>query len=247
MSTPDKDNLPPPYTEYIQSLPDTSTANPVSLLTQLSQTRTNHVQSIINTLILPHIIHRITQGLPQTTIALVPRTSSLPIPDEKRNNEFAFDNKTESTTTTSDVEILGFASDEQVPHIIRLTDPLDTPEFWRPRQITEELERWLNDALNTQRGNANPTRSTTRAANELPRGQGKRKFFQRLSGKGPEVPSASGNPEVGIREGRGDAAGGGKMVVRVRLEEVCFRTVTAFGLYDTLSERCVIVRVDARC
>jgi len=37
------------------------------------------------------------------------------------------------------------------------------------------------------------------------------------------------------------------VVVKARLEEICLRTVSEFGLYDTMSKQCVIIRVDARC
>jgi hypothetical protein len=39
----------------------------------------------------------------------------------------------------------------------------------------------------------------------------------------------------------------GMVLVEARLEEICLRTVTDFGLYDTMSRQCVIVRIDARC
>ena len=44
------------------------------------------------------------------------------------------------------------------------------------------------------------------------------------------MPSPSGNPEVGVRQV--DIAG--QVLVNVRLEEICLRTVNEFGLYDMI-------------
>lgn len=37
------------------------------------------------------------------------------------------------------------------------------------------------------------------------------------------------------------------VMVKARLEEICLRTVSDFGLYDTISKQCVIIKVDAQC
>jgi hypothetical protein len=34
--------------------------------------------------------------------------------------------------------------------------------------------------------------------------------------------------------------------VACRLEEICLRTVSEFGLYDTMTKQCVIVKADAK-
>ena len=60
---------------------------------------------------------------------------------------------------------------------------------------------------------------------------------------GPELRSPSGNPEVGVKQ----LDQVRMVVVKARLEEICLRTVSEFGLYDTMSKQCVIIRVDARC
>ena len=62
----------------------------------------------------------------------------------------------------------------------------------------------------------------------------------------PEERSPSGNPEVGTRAVEVDR-NSGLVLVRARLEDISLRTVNEFGLYDTMSKQCVIVRVDARC
>ena len=77
-----------------------------------------------------------------------------------------------------------------------------------------------------------------------PSQQSRRTLLSRvMPSLGPELRSPSGNPEVGVR--RRNSAG--IVVVKARLEEICLRTVSEFGLYDTMSKQCVIIRVDARC
>jgi hypothetical protein len=232
MSIPEKDALPPSYTETLHSLPtgSASSSRGQSILDQLTLVRAQHIRTIITNHILPHISQRAAQGLAKSIIALLPSDIPVPAPEEK--NEFSFD-----TTNAQSVELIGFSSDES-PKVITLEGQLNKTEFWRTQAVTEELERRLGEELNAREGLAPKT-----PEKEVPQKQPKRSFFNKVTGRGPEVPSPSGNPEVGVKQ----VDTTGQVLVKVRLEELCLRTVNEFGLYDTLSKQCVVVRVDARC
>jgi hypothetical protein len=210
-----------------------------TILEQLTQSRTHHIQAVINLNIIPIIESRATYGLSQTTIALLP--SDIPLPPVEEKSEFSFD--TEATSKA--VEVIGFSSENE-PKVVRLEGQMNRTEFWRPQVVIDMLERELMDQLN-----ACPLlRSELRMggvgrAEEVPeRRMSRRTLLSRvMPSLGPEQRSPSGNPEVGVRQQNTV----GRVMVKARLEELCLRTLSEFGLYDTMSKQCVIIRVDARC
>lgn len=246
MSHNAKDALPPSYSESANhaqpslcssNLPQTSRGQ--ALLDQLTLTRTNHIQSIITTHILPLIETQASFGIAQTTIAMLP--SDIPLPAIEEKSEFSFD----TFGTTKPVEVIGFSSEEE-PKVVRLEGQMNSTEFWRVQAVIGELERVLREILNASAYLRGPTRPRVGGSEfeEVVGRQSRRYLWSRMIPlMGPEQKSASGNPEVGTRQI--DSAG--LVLVKARLEEICLRTVNDFGLYDTMSKQCVIVRVDARC
>lgn len=182
--------------------------------------------------------HQASFGIAQTIIAMLP--SDIPLPAAEEKSEFSFD-----TADTKAVEVIGFSSESEA-RIIRLEGQMNFTEFWRVPAVIDELERLLRDRLNQVEalgGLDGPARPRAQES-ERPRQQ-KRSFLNRiLPSTGPEQRSPSGNPEVGVRSGEGNA---GMVLVRARLEELCLRTMNDFGLYDTMSKQCVIIHVDATC
>jgi hypothetical protein len=175
---------------------------------------------------------RASYGIAKTTIAILP--SDIPLPAAREKSEFSFD-----TDTSKDVEILGFVSEEE-PEIIRLEGQMNRGEFWRVQAVTTELERVLRESLSA----SSQTRSPIRKRSEFEKlPKQKRGFFAKLAGRGNEERSPGGNPEVGVR--RVDESG--PVLVKARLEEISLRTLSEFGLYDTISRQCVMVNIDARC
>lgn len=231
-----KDDSPPSYSE-------SWIARGQKILDQLSLTRARHIQSVIDTHILPMIEQQASYGIAQTVIALLPSDIPLSAPEEK--SEFSF----ESLSQTKPVELIGFPSEEE-PIIIPLTGRMNRTEFWRPQDVIVELERVLRETLNAStqlRSPTNPARFAKHDFDHVNQHNEQvpaRKLFSRKmavsgndhqsSGKGPD---SRGKPQQGP----------GSVLVKVRLEEVSLRTVNDFGLYDTLSRQCIIVRVDARC
>lgn len=240
MSSFEKEGYLPSYAESVQrplNPPTPSTSRGQNILDQLTLVRAQHIRSIIDNHILPVVEEQAAFGIAQSIIALVPSDVPLPAPEEK--SEFSFD-----TGSSGKVEVIGFSSGEE-PKVVRLEGQMNKTEFWRSQAIILELERTLKELLN-----AGPTlRSSTHLESEgtrqkTPQRLQKKGLFGRAAdAMGQEERSPSGNPEVGVRPV--DTAG--QVLVKVRLEEICLRTVNEFGLYDTMSKQCVIIRVDARC
>ncbi|KAI8938801.1 hypothetical protein NX059_004664 [Plenodomus lindquistii] len=231
MATPSKDpSLPPPYSP---SQPPRGQ----SILDQLTLTRAHHITTTIQTSILPLVEQQASYGIAHTTIALLP--SDIPLPPIEPVSEYSFE---PTSTPTNAVEVIGFSS-EEAPKVVRLEGHMNTTQFWRPQDVIEELERMLREALNQSsrlRSPMSPVRVGRDANQTAPPRRG---LLTRLvDSMGPEQRSPAGNPEVGVKTERV-----GLVLVKARLEEICLRTVTEFGLYDTMSRQCVIIRVDARC
>jgi hypothetical protein len=209
-----------------------------NILDQLTLTRTTHIQSIINTHIIPVIEQQALYGIAKTTIAMLP--SDIPLPAVEEKSEFSF-----SSSSSEAVEVIGFSS-EDVPKVVRLQGQMNRTEFWRVEAIIADLERILRDTLNVSpvwRSSTGP--SMVSSEEQQQRAQPKRRVLSRvMPSLGPEQRSVSGNPEVGIRQESNDV---GLVLVKARLEEICLRTVNEFGLYDTMNRQCVMVKIDARC
>ncbi|KAF1361865.1 hypothetical protein EJ07DRAFT_109630 [Lizonia empirigonia] len=231
MSRNEKEELPPSYTER----PDFSRSNAhrgQQILDQITITRAHHIQSVIDTQIIPLVEQRASYGIAQTTIAMLP--SDIPLPAVHEKSEFSFD-----TDTSKAVEVIGFASKEE-PDIVRLAGHMNRTVFWRVQAVIVELERVLRDSLNASPQLRNPTREMNEF--EAPQKQ-KRNFLAKFIGRSEEERAPSGNPEVGVK--KMDELG--LVVVKARLEEISLRTLSDFGLYDTMSKQCVIVKIDVRC
>ena len=231
MSRNEKNELPPSYSETPNFSRPTAHRGQ-RILDQLTLTRAQHIHSVIDNHIIPLVEERASYGIAQTTIAMIP--SDIPLPAVQENSEFSFD-----TDTSKAVEVLGFASEDE-PSVVRLEGQMDRTEFWRVQAVIVELERVLRDSLNASPQLRSPIRE--RSEFEPPCKQ-KRNFLAKFVGRGEEERSPSGNPEVGVRK----MDESGVVLVKARLEEISLRTLSDFGLYDTMSRQCVIIRIDARC
>jgi hypothetical protein len=243
MSPPEKDNNPPSYSESISqqsttpSIPGPSITRGQNLLDQLTLVRAQNIRSVIEDHILPRVEEQAAYGISRSIIALLP--SDIPLPAAEEKSEFSFDTGGDEKK----VEVIGFSSDEE-PKIVRLEGQMNKTEFWRVKAVIEDLERRLRETLS-----ASPVlrRPTSPVSSEIPpqREQSKKGlgFFVKMANAlGQELRSNS-NSKVGVRQVEEVA----QVLVKVRLEEICLRTVSEFGLYDTMSKQCVIIRVDARC
>ncbi|EUC51325.1 hypothetical protein COCMIDRAFT_31461 [Bipolaris oryzae ATCC 44560] len=247
---------PPPYS------PHASSVSP-SILDQLNITRTQHIESVIDTHILPLIHQRITYAMVTTTLALLPSDTSLaPTKANAYSSAFLQDSPSSPDSSTS-IQVLGFASDTSPPHLIHLSGPINSTEFWNLPPVLHELETILTSRLNPH-STPMPTapssyRDTTLSPPNAAGGAASAQILppQRFSRRsllarvmpslGPEQASPGNNPEVGVRHIDNAASGTNMVTVKARWEEICLRTVSDFGLYDTISKQCVIIKVDAQC
>ncbi|KAF2240813.1 hypothetical protein BU26DRAFT_191179 [Trematosphaeria pertusa] len=246
MPRKEDDSYLPSYSESIlqqtANLPTIpSTSRGQQILDQLTLVRAQHIRSIINAHILPLVEQQAAYGIAQTTIALLP--SDIPLPEEApEKSEFSFDTPTSSEKT---VEVIGFSSDEE-PKVVRLEGQMNRTEFWRPQAIILELERTLRECLNASprlRSPTSPVFVGRAQREEVPQRQ-KRGFFGRVANA---MAQDEGSPDGSLEVGVSQVESVGQVLVKCRLEEICLRTVNEFGLYDTMSKQCVIIRVDARC
>lgn len=202
------------------------------ILDNLTLVRAQHLTAIINEHVIPIVEQQALYGIAQTTIAMIP--SDVPIPtEETEKSEFSFD-----TGNDKKVEVIGFSSDEE-PHIVRLEGQMNKTEFWRPQIIVHELERMLKESLNASPHIRPPSPRET-AFDQTSARQGRRSLFSRVT----EAMNQEDKSEVGLRSTSNSSR---QVLVKARLEELCLRTVNDFGLYDTMSRQCIIIRVDARC
>lgn len=193
--------------------------------------------------IIPLVEQQAAYGIAQTIIAMLP--SDIPLRAVEEKSEFSFD----SASGAKPVEVIGFSS-EEAPKVVRLDGRMNRIEFWRPQAVIVELERVLKESLNASphlRSPSSPNRSGIHDFDHVSRQDTRglrRSFLSRMvPSLGPEQPSPSGNPEIGIKQ----VQTVGSVLVKVRLEEITLRTTNDFGLYDTTSKQCIIIRVDARC
>ncbi|KAH8727945.1 hypothetical protein GQ44DRAFT_738106 [Phaeosphaeriaceae sp. PMI808] len=197
-----------------------------ALLDQLTLTRSTHIKSIIESHVLPIIETQASFGISTTTIALLP--SDIPLSPIPEKSEFSFD----TAEAKDGVEVIGFACEEE-PKVVRLVGQINQTEFWRILAVIGELERVLREKLNESNSLAGLRRTGVR--------QPRRSFLSRMIS---ESRASSKKSEVSTEQPEGDV---GIVVVKARLEEICLRTANEFGLYDTMTKQCVIIKVDARC
>lgn len=239
-------NLPPSYTESLRPhLTSASSASQgQSLLDTLTLTRAATIRTAIHTHILPALSSRAALGLPHSVLALLPsgtfihpRTSSppllisqadIPLPAPPEKNDFSFDAYgLEGKKPGEDVQVLGFA-DAETPTVVRLTGEVNSTGFWRQAAVVEELRVQLSGVLNEGR-------------------EGVRLPEVRQEENKKKKRGVFGRKGKGVERREEEVEGEGKVGVRVGVEEICLRTTSEFGLYDTLSRVCVVVRVEARC
>ncbi|EMD97138.1 hypothetical protein COCC4DRAFT_32606 [Bipolaris maydis ATCC 48331] len=255
MSEKDSDAAPPPYS------PHASSPSP-SILDQLNTTRTQHIESVVDTYILPLIHQRITYAMATTTLALLPSDTSLAPTKSDASSSSSFPQDAPSSSSDSNsIQVLGFASDTSPPHLIHLSGPINSTEFWKLPTVLHELETVLTARLNPHSTaptdppsyrdtTLSPTATGGRSASvqaPSPRFSRRNLLARVMPSLGPEQASPGNNPEVGVRQVDSAISGTSMVMVKARLEEICLRTVSDFGLYDTISKQCVIIKVDAQC
>lgn len=131
---------------------------------------------------------------------------------------------------------MGFAADEHVQQV-QLDSHIDTLEFWRQTEVVAELRRVLQDRLATSPVHAhmfdvpNPEPAIAEPVRQQKRG-----FFGRKSSSA--TPSSAATPITPTMDDR--------MMVEVKLEEICLRTMSEFGLYETINRQAIVIRAEVK-
>jgi hypothetical protein len=233
MSQNEKHDLPPSYSETPVFSPSSNTNRGQQILDQLTLARTHHIRSVIESHIIPLVEQQASYGISQTIIAMIP--SDVPLPPIAEKSEFSFD------TDSKSVEVVGFSSDQE-PKVVRLEGNMNRTEFWRPQTVVVELERALREILSTST-HFNLAGTAQMGSEPKPRQQSKRSFLGKMVG------STKREGKLPIENSgivAGQLPGGGSVLVAAKLEWLSLRTLSEFGLYDTMARQCIIIQVDAR-
>lgn len=146
----------------------------------------------------------------------------------------------ESSVTV--MEVHGIVSDEEDINEVRLTGDMNTFEFWKQKDVVKDLERVLQEKLSSSpifskdsKVGMEPGSVATVPTSPPPQSERRGFFGRRSSAKQPvQVAAPIVKP---VKSSRLD--------VKVDLEEVCLRTVSPFGLFETVTRPAIVVRVNS--
>ncbi|KAF2012387.1 hypothetical protein BU24DRAFT_426270 [Aaosphaeria arxii CBS 175.79] len=205
------------------------------ILDNLTLVRAKHIRAIVDNAIIPLIEDQALRGIAQTTIVMLP-SDILNSSSVTEKSDFSF-----ATEDDEHVEVQGLSSEEK-PQIIRLAGPLNKTEFWKPPAIIKELERVLMENLMV--GSGGPSSSQFQPKPIGSQGKQPKKGLLGRMTKAFQREESSVEQDSTLYVPHPDP-NSGRVTIEARLEEMCLRTVNEFGLYDTTSKQCIIIRIDA--
>ncbi|QDS77981.1 hypothetical protein FKW77_002048 [Venturia effusa] len=209
------------------------------ILDSLSTVRARHIGSTINTHIYPLIENRAERGLSRTVLALIP-SNVMAVEDSAVKSGFS---EEESSVTV--MEIHGIVSDEDDMNEIRLQGDMNTFVFWRQKDVVQDLQRALQKKLSSSPVFSQDSKMETEpeplfiASTSPPAQPERRGIFERRSSAKQPMKAAAPVVAKSVESNRLD--------VKVDLEEVCLRTVSSFGLFETVTRPAIVIRVNANC
>ncbi|KAI9794157.1 MAG: hypothetical protein M1835_006747 [Candelina submexicana] len=202
---------------------------------QLALVREQRIASLIYTYILPLVVEQGFSGLYRASCVLVPSNVLMPA----------------DSSSAADV-IIGFPENEDI-RLIRLSGEDNKLEFWRQDAVVTELEAKLKEALFSKGHrlasdeDALPTSipSPVVEPSNSARNSSKVSWFRRrMYSKGVSAQDPTSNSKAGWRAPEeASQLKSGEIRVKVTLEDICLRVVSAMGLYDTRTGKAIIVRV----
>jgi hypothetical protein len=228
------DDFPPTYHDTISG--PSSGIRP-SLTQQVISARSQHIQTLITTLIIPILENRALHGLSQSTIVLVP-------PPDSSTSSFSSSSLT--PTEKPPHSLVGLADSDESFEQVSLQGPLNTPEFWRQDEALDDLQALLAASIQVapfyEPELIMPVPQQPLPPRPPPARKSKsRGFFGRrvddeeLLPPTPTPPTPPPPPQTRSR-----------VRVQVVHEDICYRVENEFGLLDTVSRPAVVVRVDTR-
>ncbi|TID22382.1 hypothetical protein E2P81_ATG11485 [Venturia nashicola] len=209
------------------------------IIDSLSTVRATHIRSTVNTHIYPLVEQRAERGLAHTVLALIPS-------DVIAVDEFAIKSGfSEEESSVAVMEIHGIISDEEDINQVRLEGQINTYEFWKQKDVVNDLERVLQEKLASSpifskdsKVGTDPGPLVIAPISPSPQPERRGFFGRRSSAKQPMKVAAPGVVK---------AVKSNRLEVKVDLEEVCLRTVSPFGLLETVTRPAIVVRVNAHC
>jgi hypothetical protein len=246
--------IPPSYEESTRQPCEAGSSSKATrgqqIIDQLTVVRSQHVLSVVEQHVVPIVEQQARYGMSKTVLILLP--SDIVLPGEEveksgihqlRGKDGTFDMDAnvdlDAMNKTSKIEIVGFASDEEIEQI-RLEGAMNRISFWRQRDVIQTFGRALQERLSTI-PELQPTIQQSpvieASVNERPK---KKSLFGRFSGQSS---NASSQPIATTSDMLAPAE---KLLVDVHLEELCLRTESEFGLYDTINRQAIVIKVDAK-
>lgn len=141
--------------------------------------------------------------------------------------------------SSSKHELMGFSTDEEVLDF-QLEGSINRASFWKQSGVVDDLARLLRQRLSTT-PELRIVQQLDVAEASSSKSQ-KRGLFGRLSSSSnsKNAQSMKGvNPQT---ENAGES-----LKVEAKLDEICLRTISEFGLFDTVQRQAIIIRIHVRC
>jgi hypothetical protein len=171
-------------------------------------------------------------------IALLPQ-NILPSSNKLKFNSFQSQQELNSASIGGrSYEIMGLADSDDSFEQVQLDGDMNTHEFWEQPEVLDALRKILaNDLATASSGPSSPidakSPSLENQSSLPPRPSDSTRSFSLFGKKSTPKPQAPPPPAPEIE-------------VYVGLEEVCYRTTSSFGLYETISRPAVFVRIKTR-
>ena len=211
------DDLP----SYSETLTDTS---PPSLPQNLASVRKARIRSLLETHIKPHLLDTTLAGLSRSTLVLIPSHVPSLTPSLGNDSRDHLDRQ----ASFPGEKIAGF-SDAGNLTLIRLQGQENSFEFWRQLPVIQELERALQEHLESDKIVGDVDESV------LPARPESRGWFKKKA-------SASSVPQQ--KTERFKASRDSRVKSEVELQDVSLRTENAMGLYETKTGKAIVIKVD---
>jgi hypothetical protein len=190
---------------------------------QVTAARAEHTRRIGDEKICPSIRRRADDGLSKTTIILIPSNLDM-------------------AKTTDAIEIVDFHGHEEEVEQVQLEGNLNRLEFWKQPDVIKELRYVLEERLSASPIPRDFGQKTTPVQEIAPPAVGTQKrkglFDRRPSKQATDENIANPDPSSSSK------VPSNRIDVKVALEDICIRTVSDFGLYETVTQPVVVVTVD---
>ncbi|KAI9836794.1 MAG: hypothetical protein M1819_000959 [Sarea resinae] len=205
------------------------------LATKLRNVRGSRIHGLMTIHISPALEDLSLQGIHKASFVLVP-SNAFParnVREEATDADADADadaGETSDTVAETAEEIIGYPAQEAggLVRVVRLEGEGNTLEFWSQGIVIQELQRDLNARYDAVQGETSkPSLSIRSSAGHFSR--------ERSAGR------PLGSSQADLRTPKERSLRPGDVRFDVRLDEVCFRSVSELGLYESQSGRVIVI------